>query len=96
MTNYLEIEKRRWTDNCIGGNSRYAVVCEHAGPLSKILLYETRQEAARQILDPRYARIVDLAEPTVDLEKMPDRYDHEERRRERQQLRAQVTDFGDR
>jgi hypothetical protein len=80
MSNYLEIAKRRWPTHCVGGTGRFAVVCEHAGPLSKILLYETRQEAARQILDPRYALIVDLAEPTVDLEKMPDRNWERERR----------------
>jgi hypothetical protein len=97
MTNFLERAKRRWPKNVVGGSGRFAVVTSALGPMSKILLFETYTEARCQILDPKYASVVDLAvDGEALLAKIPDLYDPEERKRERQQLRVQVTDFGDR
>ena len=80
MTNYLEIAKRRWPSHCVGGNGKFAVYAPAAGPLSKILLFETHREASNAIIDPRYAQVIDLGAPVVDLEKMPDRHYERERR----------------
>jgi hypothetical protein len=80
MSNYLEIAKRRFPSHCVGGNGRYAVYAPAAGPLSKILLFETHREASNAILNPRYAQVIDLGAPVFDLEKMPDRHYERERR----------------
>ncbi|HWO35668.1 MAG TPA: hypothetical protein VNO32_43300 [Candidatus Acidoferrum sp.] len=71
---YLEAAKQRFPGHCVGGSGRYAVYAPQAGPLSKILLYETHREATNQILDPRYAQVVDLDPVMVDLDRMPDRH----------------------
>lgn len=81
MSNYLETCKRRFPSHCVGGNGRFAVYSPAAGPMSKILLFDSYTEAARQIVDPRYAQVIDLGAPVVDLEKMPDRHYERERRR---------------
>jgi hypothetical protein len=80
LANFLEVCKRRFPTHCVGGNGRYAVYAPAAGPLSKILLFETYREARNMILDPRYAQVIDLGAPLVDLEKMPDRHYERERR----------------
>jgi hypothetical protein len=85
---YLETAKRRFPGHCVGGSGRYAVYAPQAGPLSKILLYETFREATNQILDPRYAQVVDLDPTMVDLDKMRDPYDAKEQRRERRERRG--------
>jgi hypothetical protein len=81
LTNFLEVCKRRFPSHCVGGFGRYAVYAPAAGPLSKILLFETYREARNTIIDPRYAQVIDLGAPVVDLEKMPDRHYERERRR---------------
>jgi len=81
MSNYLEICKRRFPSHCVGGNGRYAVYSPAAGPMSKILLFDTHTEAARQIVDPRYAQVVDLGvDGEALLAKIPDRHYERERR----------------
>jgi hypothetical protein len=72
---YLEAAKRRFPGHCVGGAGRYALYAPAAGPLSKILLYETFREASNQILDPKHARVVDLAvDGDALLAKIPDRH----------------------
>jgi hypothetical protein len=84
MNNYLEIAKRRFPSHCVGGNGRFALYTPSAGPLSKILLFDTHAEAVRQIVDPKCVQVVDLDFNIESaLEKMRDPYDPEERRRER-------------
>jgi hypothetical protein len=75
MPNYLEICKRRFPGHCVGGSGRYAVYSPAAGPMSKILLFDSYTEANLQILDPRYAQVVDLGiNGDAMLERMPDRH----------------------
>jgi hypothetical protein len=91
MTNFLEVAKRRWPDQVVGGSGRFAVYTPEAGPLGKILLFESRDEAQAIILDPKRARVVDLGGLSGDelLAKMRDPYDPEEARRERREQREQ-------
>jgi len=56
---YLAIAKRKWPQACVGGSGRWALYSP-CGPMSKILLFETREECERSIIDPRYAVAVDL------------------------------------
>jgi hypothetical protein len=78
--NYLEIAKRRWTTHCIGGSGRFAVYTPGMGPLSKILLCETRAEAEQQIVDPKLAFVVDLAVAEAARERMESQAEREDRR----------------
>jgi hypothetical protein len=88
ITNFLEVCKRRFPTNCVAGNGRYAVYAPAAGPLSKILLFDTHAEAVRQIVDPRYAQVVDLGfDADAALENMPDLEDADERRKRRREAR---------
>jgi hypothetical protein len=89
MSNFLEAAKRRYPDQVVGGSGRYAVVTPCAGPLGKILLFESRDEAQAIILDPKRAHIVDLGGLSGDelLAKIPERYDADEARRERRESR---------
>jgi hypothetical protein len=79
--NFLEACKRRFPGHVVGGSGRWALYTPAAGPMAKILLFENRDEAAAQILDPKQVQIVDLS---VDLDsllaKMPDRHYERERR----------------
>jgi hypothetical protein len=79
MNNYLEIAKRRWSTHCIGGSGRFAVYTPGMGPLSKILLCETREQAEAQIVDRRYAHVVDLGQDIEAIE----RQEREDRRAEK-------------
>jgi len=90
MTNFLEVAKRRWPDQVVGGSGRFAVYTPEAGPLGKILLFESRDEARAIILDPKRAHIVDLGGLSGDelLAKIPERYDPDEARRERREKRV--------
>jgi hypothetical protein len=84
--NYLETAKRRFPGHCVGGSGRYALYAPAAGPLSKILLFDSYTDAVRQIVEPRSVQIVDLAvDGEALLEKIPDLYDADERRRERRE-----------
>jgi hypothetical protein len=86
--NYLETAKRRWTTHCIGGSGRFAVYSPSMGPLSKILLCETRAKAEAQIVDPKLCLVVDLAFDTeAALERMRDPETAEERRARRREAR---------
>jgi hypothetical protein len=78
-SNWLEIAKRRWPTHCIGGGGRFAVYSPSMGPLSKILLFETRSDAEKQIVDPRFAHVVDLAQDIEALE----RQEREDRRQQK-------------
>jgi hypothetical protein len=81
MKNYLEIAKRRWTTHCIGGSGRWALHTPAAGPLSKILLFDSYAEALRHIVDPKQVQIIDLdVDGDALLRKVPDRYYERERR----------------
>jgi len=84
MKNYLETAKRRWPTHCIGGNGRFALYTPAAGPLSKILLFDTYAEAQRHIVDPKAVQIVDLDfNMEAAINNMRDPYDQEDRKRER-------------
>jgi|HubBroStandDraft_6_1064221.scaffolds.fasta_scaffold2255990_2 hypothetical protein len=81
MSTYLEICKRRFPSHCVGGSGRYAVYAPAAGPMSKILLFDSYTEAARQIVDPRYAQVIDLGvDGEALLAKIPDRHYEREKR----------------
>jgi hypothetical protein len=87
--NFLEAAKRRFPDMCIGGSGRFALYTPAAGKYGKILLFETREQAAAQILDPKRVQIVDLLEPAVPVcRTVPDAYDADEARRERRERRG--------
>jgi hypothetical protein len=90
---WLSLAKRRWPNQVVGGSGRFAVVTPHAGPLGKILLFESRDEARAIILDPKRAHIVDLGGLSGDelLAKIPDRETPEERRERRREQREQRT-----
>ena len=88
--NHLERAKRLLGPTCpvLSGNGRWCL----RTPLGAYL-FTTRTEAERSVADPnsRYIRIVDLGtdeEGQAALERMPDRYDPEEARRERREKRA--------
>ena len=88
MKNYLEIARRRWPDHAIGGNGRFAVDTP-GWKNAKILLFATREEALRTIIDPRQCVIIDLDITGESiLEKIPDRYDYEDRLKERREQRG--------
>jgi len=63
--NFLEAAKRRWPANCVGGSGRYALYTPSMEQFGKILLFETREEAERHIVDRKRVQIVDLLEPVV-------------------------------
>jgi hypothetical protein len=87
--NWLETAKRRWPTHCIGGCGRFAVYTPSMGPLSKILLFESRGEAEAQIVDPRFAHVVDLAQ---DIEAIA-RQEREDRRAEKKQADLRAVGF---
>jgi hypothetical protein len=87
--NFLEVAKRRFPLNCVGGAGRYALYTPAAGQYGKILLFESREQAAAHILDPKRVQIIDLLEPAVPVcRTVPDAYDADEARRERRERRG--------
>jgi len=85
--NFLEIAKRRFPTQVVGGSGRWALYTPAAGPLGKVLLFDNRGEAVAQILDPKRVQIVDLLEKPASklsgdeiLARIPDRYYERERR----------------
>jgi hypothetical protein len=81
--NWLEIAKRKWTTHCIGGSGRFALYSPSMGPLSKILLCETRAEAEAQIVDPKECLIVDLAFAEKHQAELEAQAEREERRQQK-------------
>jgi hypothetical protein len=76
---WLSLAKRQWPNFVVVGSGRWAIPS-----FNKVLLFETRGEAERQILDHRQVTVIDLL--PLDFSKMPDRYyDREEARRERRE-----------
>jgi len=85
----LECAKRRFPDQCIGGTGRWALYTPAAGRFGKVLLFESRDEAQRHILDPKRVQVIDLLEPPVPVQRISgDFYDPEELRRERRENRG--------
>ena len=87
MESYLE-KAKRLTNGRVVGNGRYLLM-----PLDSPLtcfLFETRAEAERQVAQPERVRITDLDAPSLDdvLDRIPDRYDAEERKRARRERLA--------
>jgi hypothetical protein len=85
--NWLEAAKRNHGPDCrVYGTGRWCIYTRYDNIAR---LYETREEADAQILDPRYVQVTDLAGLTMTadelLAKIPDRYDPEEARRERRE-----------
>lgn len=79
---HLERAKRLLGPNCPvhSGSGRWCVKTQLGA-----YLYETKAEAERSVVDPsgKYVRIFDIGEDTNWLEKMPDRHETAEERRER-------------
>lgn len=88
MHNWLEIAKRNFPGFVVGGNGRFALYTPAAGEMGKILLFENRDEAAAQILDPKQVQIIDLAPAPKPTRIIGDAYDPEEHRRERREQRS--------
>jgi hypothetical protein len=87
--NFLEICKRRFPTQVVGGSGRFALYTPAAGPMGKILLFETREEAQSHILDPKRVQMVDLLiQQAKPCRTVPDFYDADELRRERRERRG--------
>jgi hypothetical protein len=65
MQDFLEMAKRRFPSHVVGGYGRWALYTPSAGPMGKVLLFENRDAAAAQILDPKLVQIVDLLAPNI-------------------------------
>ena len=79
--NWLEIAKRHYgLDYRVTGSGRWAIATRFDGV---VRLFETREEAQNQILDPRYLKVFDLQlvkDAALAIEKMRDRHPDHERR----------------
>ncbi len=92
--NFLEAAKRRFPGHVVGGSGRFALYTPGMGSMGKILLFENREEAAAQILDPKAVQIVDLlALPVSTCRTVPDAYDPDELRRERRERRGYLSNI---
>lgn len=81
MNDFLELAKKRFPGHVVGGSGRWALYTPAAGKMGKILLFETRSEAAAQILDAKQVQIIDLSiDGAALLSRIPDRHYERERR----------------
>jgi hypothetical protein len=82
---WLSLAKQQFPGWTVGGVGRFALHSPAFGKeFGKILLFETREECERNILDPKHAFCVDLM-PATHCRIIPDAYDPEEARRERRE-----------
>jgi hypothetical protein len=82
---YRTIAADRWPGVVVSGHGRYALVSRKDGVA--VAVYLTENESAANASQPFYdSRVIDLL--PINFDKIPDRYDADERRRERREARA--------